>query len=81
MDNANSQIELLTLIQKNLRRGDITKIAKNSGFSKDWVSKVLSLNNNGNYNDAIIAEAVKIIEPRIKNTEKLIKKLTPCPAA
>lgn len=70
-----TQIELLTTIQKNLRRKDINTIAQNTGLSREYVSRVLSPFRD-DFNEDIVSEAVKIISAREQNTKTLLKKLT-----
>lgn len=76
MNLSENQKELLQKIQLKMRRGDVTRIAKETGFTKAWVSKVLSTSDTETYNDDIVAEAVRIIEKRDQGTTKLLNKIT-----
>lgn len=70
-----TRLELLENIQGKLVRGDIKEIAKNTGLTREYVSKVLSTDTN-TYNEEIVNEAVRIIAFREQITKNLLKKLT-----
>lgn len=76
MNLSQSQIDLLTAIQAKIRRGDITELAKNTGFTREYVGMVLSPTNSDYYNEVIVGAAARMIELREQNTNKLLKKLT-----
>jgi len=69
-----TQVRLLDRIQSNLRRGDINSIAKKTSLTREYVGKVLSLNND-DFNEDIVAAAVTIISVREDNAKRLLKKL------
>lgn len=75
MNLTNTQIELLSTIQSKIARGDIKEISENTGFTREYVGKVLNPFS-GTYNESIVNEAVKIIGNREQNTNKMLKKLT-----
>lgn len=64
MDSKDTRIELKERIQKKLQRGDVVAIAKTTGYSEVYVSRVLNPDIKDVFNDSIIDEAVKIIEER-----------------
>ena len=68
-----TQIELLEGIQSNLRRGDISRIAKNIGLTREYVGMVL---NPGStiFNESVIAAAVELIAFRKQNTIQFLKR-------
>lgn len=66
---------VLEKIQNSIIRGDIKKISKNTGFTRQYVGEVLSTQS-ATYNEIIVNEAVKVIELRKQNTKKILKKLT-----
>lgn len=73
-----TNIKVLDLIQSKLKRGDIQKIAEVTGYTRQFVGMVLSLNTD-TYNIAVVDEAVRIIESREQATTKNLKKLTTLP--
>lgn len=70
-----TQLELLGKIQSKIRRGDITVIAKKTGFSKRYVGMVLSASSE-DFNQDIINEMVEIISTRQQNTKNNLEKIT-----
>jgi len=75
MNLTNTQKELLSTIQSKIARGDIKEISENTGFTREYVGKVLNPLSD-TYNESIVNEAVRIIGMREQNTNKMLKKLT-----
>lgn len=67
-------IELLQEIQRKLRRGDITEIAKNTGKTREYVGMVLNPNSD-HFNQAIVSEAFDLIYNREQGTAKLLESI------
>ena len=74
MNLTQSQIDFLTAIKKGIEKGDIKAIASTTGFTREYVGKVLSPTVS-NYNEKIITEAVKIIEQRGKKRKRVLDAL------
>lgn len=55
-----------TIIASRQRRGDVTKVAENTGYSISHCSRVIRGIRN---NDRILQEAYRITRRRIKNSE------------
>ena len=69
-----NKIDILNKINNQLVRGDITAISKKIGLTKEYVGLVLNPAN-GHYNVNIVKEAVRIIEFREMETNKLLQRL------
>lgn len=76
MNTLQTQTEVLEVIQKNLRYGDIKIIARRAGYSVEYTGMVLSVVHSA-YNDKIVGEAVKLIEERQQDNKNLLKKISP----
>jgi NACalpha-BTF3-like transcription factor len=74
MNLTSTEKELLTGIQERLRQGDIKLISEKTGFSREHVSRVLSINYDV-FDKDIVETAVEIINKRQQDTEKLLKKI------
>lgn len=74
MNLTSTEKELLTGIQARLRQGDIKSISEKTGFSREYVSRVLSVNHDV-FDKDIVETAVEIINKRQQDTEKLLKKI------
>lgn len=70
-----TQKELLGMIQSKLRRGDILSISLKTGYSREYVSRVLSPTVEY-FNENIVGHATKLIAAREQNTKKQLEKLT-----
>ncbi len=55
-----NQISILQRVNKQLERGDITKISKRADFTKEYVGKVLNPFSD-TYNQEIINAAIELI--------------------
>lgn len=73
-----NRIELLQRINRLLVRGDIKGIAETTGFSRDYVGRVLSPFSN-TFNEKVVSEAVKIVRIREQNTKKILETLPAVP--
>lgn len=69
-----TQTEILKNLKRKLVRGDIGKIAEATGLTTVSVGNTLSLSTDI-YNEDVVAEAVRIIEKREQDNEKILKKL------
>lgn len=74
MNLTNDQTEVLQRINNKLVKGDIRDISKTTGFTRVYVSKVLSPNRDA-YNADIVNVAVDIIATRDQLTKNLLIKL------
>jgi len=74
MTLTNIQKKILKRVKRKIAYGDYAEIAANLGFSKEHISRVLSLSND-NYNEAIVNEAVRIIAEREQATKELLEKI------
>lgn len=70
-----TQIKILEGIQDNLRKGDVKEITQKTGLSREYVGRVLNLNNDF-FNEDVVNEAVKIISAREQFNKKLLSKLS-----
>lgn len=68
------QTQVLTRINTKLAQGDIRDIAKSTGYTRVYVSRVLSINWDA-YNTDIVKAAVDIIATRDQYTKNLLIKL------
>lgn len=68
------QKKILKKVKTKLVYGDYETIATNLHFSKEHISRVLSLKND-NYNEAIVNEAARIISERDEATKELLQKI------
>ena len=59
-------------IRKHLRHGDYLRVATATGFSREYVSKVLAAWSD-KWNEAIVCYAEKLIESRKEKEEKQLK--------
>ena len=57
----------MTIIASRKRRGDVTKVADNTGYSVSHCSRVIHGQRN---NDSILSEAYRITRRRVKNSDK-----------
>lgn len=56
----------MTMIKARQRRGDVTKVAENTGYSTSYVSRVIrGLRNN----ESILNNAYRLTFRRLKNSE------------
>ena len=63
-----SYSQKLSRANRKMRRGDVTRVSENTGFSPNYVSEVLS----GLYsNDRVINEAYDLSRGRISNINKI----------
>jgi len=69
-----TELDLLTALQDELERGDMSDIAENLGISRQHVSYALSVSNDF-YNEKIVEEAVRIINKRKAKSERMLQSL------
>ena len=61
-----SKLIKMTIIASRQRRGDVTKVANNTGYSTSHCSRVIRGERN---NAAILQEAYRITRRRVKNSD------------
>lgn len=71
---SDNQIQLLKTIKSKLLRGDISDIAKNAGFTREYVGMVLDPSTD-TYNDKIVTEAANVIANREQATKTLLENI------
>ena len=75
MELSNSQKLLLQGINKNLEKGDIRNIASSTGFTREYVGKVLNPSI-GNYNEEVVNAAIALISKRVQGRKEQLQTIT-----
>jgi hypothetical protein len=68
------QLAILKKLKGELEYGDVTELAKRTGYSREYVGMCLNPKND-NYNSIIVEAALALIEERLEKEKAQIEKL------